>query len=376
VKVSIPQRDLASLLKFTGKTVERRNTIPILGNVLLKAEKDQLSVRATDLDVMLTASVACEVTEIGITTVPAQMLENIVKKIKADIEIKLSQAADESVMQLRAGRSNFKLQTLPESDFPDLPVHDIAATFEIPAADLLTLLGRSEFCMSEDETRYYLNGVFFQHMDGVLRAVATDGHKLARIEVTAPEGAKDFQSGDNNNGVIIPKKTVKDVLLPILKDGGHDKVTVQIAQTKVIFTAGRISVTTKLIDGTFPDYERVVPKNNNNKMRVEREELKASVARLTAVASERGGAVKLSFAPDKLMLAVVNPDAGSATDELDGTYEGEAMDIGFNSHYMTQIMDKIEGDQVEIHTADPGSPTLMRASDKPGEIYVLMPMRV
>jgi DNA polymerase-3 subunit beta len=304
------------------------------------------------------------------------MLENIVKKIKADIEIKLSQAADESVMQLRAGRSNFKLQTLPESDFPDLPVHDIAATFEIPAADLLTLLGRSEFCMSEDETRYYLNGVFFQHMDGVLRAVATDGHKLARIEVTAPEGAKDFQSGDNNNGVIIPKKTVKDVLLPILKDGGHDKVTVQIAQTKVIFTAGRISVTTKLIDGTFPDYERVVPKNNNNKMRVEREELKASVARLTAVASERGGAVKLSFAPDKLMLAVVNPDAGSATDELDGTYEGEAMDIGFNSHYMTQIMDKIEGDQVEIHTADPGSPTLMRASDKPGEIYVLMPMRV
>jgi DNA polymerase III subunit beta len=372
MKVTVERADLLKSLSHVHRVVERRNTIPILANVLVRAERSQLAFKATDLDLEVVESIAAEVSPGGATTVPAHMFYEIVRKLPEGTQIVLEATGDRATMAIRAGRSRFTLQTLPESDFPDLAAGDMAHKFTLAAADLKRLINKTQFAISTEETRYYLNGIYL-HTSGSgknlqLRAVATDGHRLAQVDLAAPAGAEGMPS------VIIPRKTVGEIQRLIEDVDGE--VTIELSQAKIRFTVGSVVLTSKLIDGTFPDYARVIPQANDKQLEVERKEFEQAVDRVSTVSSERGRAVKLSIASGKLVLSVTNPDSGSATEELEVVYEADPIDIGFNSRYLLDIAAQIDGDTAILKLSDPGSPTLIEDKANKGALYVLMPMRV
>ena len=372
MKVTVERAELLKSLGHVHRVVERRNTIPILANVLVKADRGKLSLKATDLDLEVTDSIAAEVSPGGSTTVPAHMFYEIVRKLPEGSQIVLEGSGDRAVLALRAGRSRFTLQTLPESDFPDLAAGEMSHSFKLAAADLKRLIDKTQFAISTEETRYYLNGIYL-HTAGTakaatLRAVATDGHRLAQVELALPSGANGMP------GVIVPRKTVGEVQRLI--EDSDAEVTVELSQGKVRFTIGDVVLTSKLIDGTFPDYARVIPLGNDKELTVDKKEFEQAVDRVSTVSSERGRAVKLSLSNGKLMLSVTNPDSGSATEEIEVEYGSEPLDIGFNSRYLLDIAAQIEGEAAVLKLADPGSPTLIQDRDAKGALYVLMPMRV
>ena len=372
MKVTVERAQLLKSLGHVHRVVERRNTIPILGNVLVRAENAKLSLKATDLDLEVTETLAAETGTGGSTTVPAHMFYDIVRKLPDGAQIVLEGDGDRSVLAIRAGRSRFTLQTLPESDFPDLAAGDMTHSFTLAAADVKRLIDRTQFAISTEETRYYLNGIYL-HAAGsakaaTLRAVATDGHRLAQIDCALPKGAAGMP------GVIVPRKTVGEVQRLI--EDTEAEVAIELSQGKIRFTIGNVVLTSKLIDGTFPDYGRVIPQNNDKELIVDKKDFEAAVDRVSTISSERGRAVKLALSAGKLVLSVTNPDSGSATEELEVEYASDALDIGFNSRYLLDIAAQIEGEVAVLRLADPGSPTLVQDKDNKGALYVLMPMRV
>src|SRR6267154_1424015 len=289
MKVTVERAALLKSLGHVHRVVERRNTIPILANVLIKAEKAKLAFKATDLDVEVTETIAAEVAPGGAATVPAHMFHDIVRKLPEGAQIVLEASGDRAVLAVRAGRSRFTLQTLPESDFPDLAAGEMTHTFKLPAADLKRLIDKTQFAISTEETRYYLNGIYL-HVAGSgeaqkLRAVATDGHRLAQVEFDAPKGAEGMP------GIIVPRKTVGEVQR-LIEDPAVE-VAIELSQTKIRFSIGDVVLTSKLIDGTFPDYGRVIPAGNDKTLIVEKGDFEAAVDRVSTVSSERGRAVKL-----------------------------------------------------------------------------------
>ncbi|MGZ3408779.1 MAG: DNA polymerase III subunit beta [Xanthobacteraceae bacterium] len=372
MKVTVERADLLKSLSHVHRVVERRNTIPILANVLVRAEKSKLSFKATDLDLEVVESIAADVGQAGVTTVPAHMFYEIVRKLPEGAQVILESTGDRAVLTIRAGRSRFTLQTLPESDFPDLAAGDMAHKFSLASADIKRLINKTQFAISTEETRYYLNGIYLHTVGSgkklKLRAVATDGHRLAQVDFDAPAGA------DGMPGVIVPRKTVGEVQRLI--DDNDGEVQIELSQAKIRFTVGAVVLTSKLIDGTFPDYGRVIPAGNDKYLEVEKKEFEQAVDRVSTVSSERGRAVKLSLSAGKLILSVVNPDSGSATEELEVSYDSDPIDIGFNSRYLLDIAGQIDGDTAILKLADPGSPTLIEDKGAAGALYVLMPMRV
>ncbi|MCW5677566.1 MAG: DNA polymerase III subunit beta [Xanthobacteraceae bacterium] len=368
MKVTIERAQLAKSLAHVHRVVERRNTIPILANVLLRAGKSSVELKATDLDLEIVETAPGEGKTTGSTTVPAHMIYDIVRKLPEGAQVELQSASDGTQLQVRAGRSKFTLQALPETDFPDLAAGEMTHSFNIAAADLKRLIDRTQFAISTEETRYYLNGIYLHAIDDKLRAVATDGHRLAQAEIKAPKGAKGMP------GVIVPRKTVAEVQRLI--DDAGEEVKVELSATKIRFSLGNAVLTSKLIDGTFPDYGRVIPAGNDKTLVVDKSEFMSAVDRVSTVSSERGRAVKLALTDGKLTLSVINPDSGSATEELEVEYGAEALDIGFNGRYLLDILQQIEGEKARLKLADPGSPTLLEDMEAAGALYVLMPMRV
>src|SRR2546428_1568534 len=372
MKVTVERAALLRSLGHVHRVVERRNTIPILANVFVKAEKTNQPLKAAHLGVELTESTPAEVGPTGSTTVPAHMFYEIVRKLPEGAQIVVEASGDRAVLAIRAGRSRFTLQTLPESDFPDLAAGEMTHTFKLAAADLKRLIDKTQFAISTEETRYYLNGIYL-HTAGTakaptLRGVATDGHRLAQFELPLPAGASGMP------GIIVPRKTVAEVQRLI--EDNEAEVTVELSQGKIRFTLGETVLTSKLIDGTFPDYARVIPLGNDKELTVDKKEFEQAVDRVSTVSSERGRAVKLSLSNGKLMLSVTNPDSGSANEELEVEHGSEPIDIGFNSRYLLDIAAQLEGESAVLKLADPGSPTLIQDRDAKGALYVLMPMRV
>jgi len=372
MKVTVERAELLKSLSHVHRVVERRNTIPILANVLLRAENAKLSFKATDLDLEVIETVAAEVNPGGVTTVPAHMFYEIVRKLPEGAQIALEAFGDRAVMSIRAGRSRFTLQTLPESDFPDLAAGELTHKFIVGAADLKRLIDKTQFAISTEETRYYLNGIYLHTVGAgtglMLRAVATDGHRLAQFELAAPPGAEGMP------GIIVPRKTVGEVQRLI--DNSVGEITVELSQSKIRLALDGVVLTSKLIDGTFPDYSRVIPLGNNKVLEVDKKEFEQAVDRVSTVASERGRAVKLALSAGRLVLSVTNPDSGSATEELEVGYDADPLDIGFNSRYLLDIAAQLEDDTAVLKLADPGSPTLLSNKVTKGALYVLMPMRV
>ena len=369
MRVTIERSAFLRALNHVQSVVERRNTIPILSNVLLQASGAGLRLTATDLDIEIVESVPAVVAKSGAATVPAHMLYDIVRKLPDGAQLELDQA-DQNRVNVFAGRSRFSLQSLPPEDFPDLATGDFPNRFALTAADLKGLIEKTRFAISTEETRYYLNGIYFHEVPAgdLLRAVATDGHRLAQAQVARPEGARGMP------GVIVPRKTVLEVVK--LLDGADGDVEVALSSSKIRFTAGELVLTSKLIDGTFPDYERVIPRHNEKTLEIDTRSFAAAVDRVSTISMEKGRAVKLHVSAGKLVLSVNNPDSGSAEEELACSYDADPIDIGFNSRYLMDVAGQIRSDAVVFSLADAGSPTIVRDPGDEQALYVLMPMRV
>lgn len=371
MKIVIERSVLLKALAPIQSVVERRGTIPILANVKLEANGSKLALTATDMDIAIVEHVKAEVETAGATTVPAHMLYEIVRKLPDGSNIQLSLGGN-GKMAIAAGQSKFSLAALPTDDFPVMAEGDLAHTFSITPAEMKALLEKTRFAISTEETRYYLNGVYLHAASNqgapVLRAVATDGHRLARMEVGLPEGAEQIP------GVIIPRKTVAE-LYKLVEEGG-EKVEISLSESKVKFTVGDAVLVSKLIDGTFPDYERVIPTGNDKIMEVEGKAFSNAVDRVSVITSEKSRGIKLALADSKLTLSASSAEQGTATEELSVSYGADPVEIGFNSRYLLDMMAQVEGDVAQFVFADSASPTIVRDPADVGALYVIMPMRV
>jgi len=370
MKATIERATLLKGLSHVQSVVERRNTIPILSNVLIDAAADgTLKLMATDLDLQINEHVAAAVDQPGAITVSAHTLFDIVRKLPEGAQVALSAA--EGRMTIMAGRAKFSLATLPRDDFPVIAEGDLPTQFELPAETLKQIIDKTRFAISTEETRYYLNGIFLHVSDDpapVLKAAATDGHRLARVTVARPDGAEGMPS------VIVPRKCVAE--LRKLLDEIDGSVGVSLSNTKIRFDLGQALLTSKLIDGTFPDYTRVIPTGNDRILKIDPRAFQEGVDRVSTIATEKTRAVKMALDRDKITLSVTSPENGTASEDVLGDYAAQPFEIGFNSRYLLDILAQVEGDMVEVHLADAAAPTLIRENDKAPALYVIMPMRV
>jgi DNA polymerase-3 subunit beta len=367
MKATIERATLLKSLSHVQSVVERRNTIHILSNVLIDASEDgSIRLMATDLDLQVDESVQANVATPGATTVSAHTLFDIVRKLPEGSQVELNAA--EGKMQLSAGRARFNLSTLPRDDFPVIAEGDLPTRFELPAATLRQIIDKTRFAISTEETRYYLMGIFLHIADEQLKAAATDGHRLARVTVPKPDGA------DGMPDVIVPRKCVAE--LRKLLEEVEGTVEVSMSPTKIRFGLGSAVLTSKLIDGTFPDYNRVIPTGNDKLLKLDPKSFAQGVDRVSTIASEKTRAVKMTVDRDKVTLSVTSPESGTATEEIAADYGSDTIEIGFNARYLLDILGEIDGDTVEVHLADAAAPTLLRENDKSQALYVLMPMRV
>lgn len=372
MKVSIERSALLKAMSQAQSVVERRNTIPILANVLIEAEGSSVSFRATDLDIEVVDKTPAMVERAGATTVGAHTLHEIVRKLPDGAMVELVDDGASGRLEVNAGRSNFSLATLPKEDFPVMASSEYDCNFSANAAVLRRLFDKSKFAISTEETRYYLNGVYMHAADGdggqKLRCVATDGHRLARIDADLPSGA------DGLPGVIVPRKTVGE-LRKLLEDDDAD-IAVSVSETKVRFATPEITLTSKVIDGSFPDYTRVIPQGNTRRLEVDAAEFAKAVDRVSTVSSERSRAVKLALDEDRLVLSVNAPDSGAAEEELAVAYGDERLEIGFNAKYLLEIAGQVDRENAVFMFNSSGDPTLMREGNDESAVYVVMPMRV
>lgn len=374
MKLRADRGTLLRALAHCQSVVERRNTIPILANVLIVVRDERLTLTATDMEIAIVEDVQATTARNGACTVSAATLYEIVRKLPDGADVELDHSGGDAQLTLRSGRYATSLVVLPIEDFPVMTVGSLAHSFSLSSRTMRNLIDRTRFAISTEETRYYLNGIYLHvaELDGskMLRAVATDGHRLARVEEPLPDGAKSIPS------IIIPRKTI--VELRKLLDEVSNDIEIALSDTRIQFRIDNILLTSKLIDGTFPDYERVIPRDNDKILRIRKRDFADAIARVAAISSERSRPVKLSLARELLVISASSPDQGTATEELDGNsvrYEATPLEIGFQARYLTDITDQIS-EEVEFHFADGSAPTIVRDAHDPTALYVLMPMRV
>ena len=375
MKATIERATLLRCLSHVQSVVERRNTIPILSNGLIDADAGGgVKVMATDLDLQVVETMtAASVEGAGAITVSAHLLFDIARKLPDGSQVSLETA--DNRMVVKAGRSRFQLPTLPRDDFPVIVEGELPTSFELPARELAEMIDRTRFAISTEETRYYLNGIFLHVSDEarpVLKAAATDGHRLARYTLDRPEGAEGMPD------VIVPRKAVGE-LRKLLEEALDSNVQIDLSASKIRFALGGeggVVLTSKLIDGTFPDYSRVIPTGNDKLLRLDPKAFFQGVDRVATIATEKTRAVKMGLDEDKVTLSVTSPDNGTAAEEIAAEYKSEGFEIGFNANYLKDILGQIDSDTVELHLADAGAPTLIRRDENSPALYVLMPMRV
>ncbi len=381
MKLTIERAALLKALGHVQSVVERRNTIPVLSNVLLRAEvplgSGALSLSATDMDIEIVERVPTRIEREGQTTAPAHTLYDIVRKLREGAQIEIEASGERNTMVLRSGRSTFTLACLPAEDYPVMAGGELPHSFTLSAAELKSLIDRTRFAISTEETRYYLNGIYLHTTKAdevpVIRAVATDGHRLARVEMVMPEGAGAMP------GVIVPRKTV--IELRKLVEESEGEIRIALSETKIRFAVGEATLTSKLIDGTFPDYDRVIPSGNDKLLEVDCKEFAEAIDRVSTISTEKSRAVKLAIEPHgasggSLVVSATSPENGTAVEEIEARYQAAPLEIGFNSRYLMDITSQITGEGVQFMMSDAASPTIVRDSADASALYVLMPMRV
>ena len=374
MKFSVNSSALLTALQHVHSVVERRNTIPILANVLIEAKDKSISLMATDMDIQVLESIEdkeADITQMGTITTSAQMLYDIVRKLPGNIKVELySENSDR--LAIKASSSSFALNCLPAKDFPSFPDEDFKNSFQIKSEDLVRLIDKTSFAMSIEETRYYLNGIYMHTVKEdekiFLRTVATDGHRLSRVDMSLPTGAEEIV------GVIIPRKTIMEIR-KLLEDT-DDSITVSIDDTRIRFSIGKVILTSKLLDGTFPDYSRVIPEKNEKTVMVSNQALSEAVDRVSTVSTEKSRAIKVNVNKGNITVIANNPDQGSATESISIEYDGDEIEIGFNSKYVLDVARQVKGKSMLIKLSDPVSPTIVIDEEDKHALFVLMPMRV
>ncbi|HEY1707847.1 MAG TPA: DNA polymerase III subunit beta [Rhizomicrobium sp.] len=373
MKINVERGAFLKALSHVQSVVERRNTIPILSNVMIEAAKGQLKLTATDLDIEIVESIPADVIRNGAATAPAHMLYDIVRKMPDGAQVQAELLSNEGGRLLvSAGTVRFELACLPKEDFPQMATGALPHKFRFAADEAKSIVDKTRFAMATDETRFYLMGIHLHAAkDGktkMMRAVATDGHRLARFEMDLPDGAADMP------GIIVPRKTVNE--LRKLLDDAEGAIDVALSDTKIQFSFDGVELTSKLIDGTFPDYQRVIPSGNDKALALESKEFSQAVDRVSTISADKTRAVKINVGTDKITLSVINPESGTATEELGATYSAQALEIGFNAKYLMDITGQIEGKEIRFLLSDAGSPTIIEDAEDKRTLYVLMPMRV
>ena len=375
MEIKANSSDLLKALNHIHGIVEVRHTLPILSNIVLSAENNELSLSSTNLDIFCSDKIDAEIVNSGEISVPAITFFEIVKRLPSGSDVVLSMGDEDTELILKCGRSKFNLSTLRTEDFPILSDKDLSTNFVISADELSRMIDKTKFAISNEETRYYLNGIFFHKAESnsikFLRAVATDGHRLAQYDIPLPQGAEEI------TGIIIPKKTVFE-LRKVLDDADGD-VSVSLNENKIKFSFNNLKIISKVIDGTFPDYTKVIPQNNDKKFKTNNSELKNAIDRVSAVAineETKSKAIKLTIENNKLNLSVESQSKGSAKEEIDISYSNEKVDIGFNSRYLLDICNEVDGDEIDVNLLDSISPAIILDKTDENLFFVLMPMRI
>src|SRR5215831_1791993 len=365
MKFSADREAILSSIQSVIGVIERRQTMPVLGNILLSASNGQLSMTATDLEVELVAVTDVELQQPGDITVPGRKLADIIRALPDKAQVTFNSDGDRAT--IRSGKSRFALATLPASDFPTVEDIHSRQTLKISQADLRRLIERTQFSMAQQDVRYYLNGLLLEVDPKSIRAVATDGHRLALAQIeTAKENPAAIQ-------VIIPRKAVLELQRLATS---NDDVDIAIGVNHVRIQFGRIRFTSKLIDGRFPDYGRVIPANPSKLIQVDRESLRAALSRTAILSNEKFRGIRVTLRPRTLVLQAHNPEQEEAEEELELNYEGEELEIGFNVTYLLDALGAIDTQRVELGLTDANSSCLLRAPETTDAKYVVMPMRL
>ena len=365
MKFQVQRETLLKPVQAVMGVVERRQTMPVLSNVLVIAEKGQLRLTGTDLEVELVSSIPLDAADDGDVTVPGRKLLDILKALPDDAMLDISLEKDRLV--IRSGKSRFTLATLPAAEFPLIEDINTQSSFEIAQGTLKTLFDRTAFSMAQQDVRYYLNGLMLELRESVLRAVATDGHRLALYDV-------DAQVGGNNQQVIVPRKGILE-LLRLLSDS-EESVKLDVGSNHIRIEMGGLRFTSKLIDGRFPDYERVIPQGGDKELVMDRQLLKEALGRTAILSNEKYRGIRLMLAPGVMKIQAHNPDQEEAEEELEIDYSGEELEIGFNVTYLMDALGAVHGDEVTIGLSDPNSSCLIEEPGNEHARYVVMPMRL
>jgi DNA polymerase-3 subunit beta len=372
MKLTIERAALLKALGHVQSAVERRNTIPILSNVLISAERDRLTFSATDLDMEIIDEALAQVDQPGQITAPAHTLYEIVRKLPEGADVSLNFSGEDPRLLVQAGRSRFSLPVLPAGDFPVMSAEGLAGRMSVDVNDLIRLIDKTRFAISAEETRYYLNGLYLHTVNeggsAKLRAVATDGSRLALAEMAAPEGSAGAP------GVIVPRKTVGEARR-LLDDAG-ESVELALSPQKIRFELNGAALTSKVIDGNFPDYARVIPKDNNRIVRVDSRLFAQAVDRVATISAEKSRSVRMAIEAGRVVLTVRNMEAGQAVEELEIEYDGDPFELSFNARYLMDITDQISGELAELRFGGPNDPALVLDPADADVRYILMPLRV
>ena len=368
MQIELNQAELTKAVADVQSVVERRNSIQILSNIKIDAKDDKISFTGTDLDILITKTITGKIVKAGTLTVSAQKFYDIVKKLSSEELVKITADDEKKQIAVKSGRSKFLVSYIESDQFPLMNEGDVKNDFKLPSSELFSLINKCQYAISREETRYYLNGVFLHEIDGKLRMVATDGHRLARIETNAPEGSKDLK------GVIIPRKTILEIKRII--DQQEDEVEIKLADNKIIFILPNIKIISKLIDGTFPDYEQAIPDNNNIKAIINRENLAKSIDRVSAISDEKTRGIKFHLINNILSLSVRGSDSDEAKEEIEVDYKEESpLEIGFNARYTHEMLMQFTKEETEFAFQNNNAPTLVKEIGNDNALYVLMPMR-
>jgi DNA polymerase-3 subunit beta len=366
MKLTIERKSLLDTLSRVSRIAPAKSTVPIISNVVLAAKSDSLNIKAGDLDIEITEAVPAQVQSSGQTTVNAKMFHDIVRKMPDGAQIAIEYVEGKPLI-VKSGRSRFQLQTLPVDDFPDLSVGDLGTEFSIASDVLSRLIEKTQFAVSTEETRYYLNGIHIHRDQDKLVAVATDGHRLAKCVCDLPDGAADI------SGVIVPKKTVAEVQR--IAAGFDGEVEIALSTSKIRFRFGGVVLSSKLIDGTFPDYKAVIPKGQNSVATIDASDLISAAGRVATVSTDRGRAIKLAFGKNTLSMQQKS-DIGESEEEIEIEYDAADITIGFNSKYLLDILGTADCDKINVAMNDPGAPALFNPVGQDDVLFIAMPMRV
>lgn len=368
MEIKAKREGFLAALYWTQSIVERRNTMPILANVLFEAAKGSIRVTATDLEVGVRGEIEGDVVKEGTVTVNAKKIYEIIREVPNEL-VQLKRLENDWV-EIRSGKSVFKIVGIDAKEFPQFPKFDSNALSTTPASTIREMIERTLFSVSTDETRYSLNGVFVEQGEGgKIRMVATDGHRLAFEE-------KSVGSFGLTKGVILPRKGLAE-LKKLLEDGTEGAVSLGFKENMALVTKDKIELFMRLIDGDFPDYTKVIPKGNPNLVKIEHDELLQALRRVSILSSERYKGVRMEFSDGKVAISANNPDLGEAVEEIEAEYKGKPMSIGFNARYLIDVLGVLGGDgEIDIELKDELSPSVIRKAGVDSYLYVLMPMRL